>query len=180
MRNVIRRTWRIVRWPVAVLAVVAVAIQFVPYGWWHENPPVIQDAPWPTRRARRSPGSRATRATATRRTGRCTRYVAPMSWLVRSDVEAGRDEFNLSDWSEDGDHADDAIEMIQEGAMPPGKYTLIHRGAALTAEERDILVQALMTMSADDGDDHGDDDDDGRRATATDVHRPGVPAGTLS
>ena len=31
--------------------------------------------------------------------------------------------------------------------MPPGTYTLIHRGAALTAEERDILVQALMTMA---------------------------------
>ena len=27
-------------------------------------------------------------------------YVAPMSWLVRADVESGRDELNFSDWDE--------------------------------------------------------------------------------
>jgi hypothetical protein len=163
MRNVIRRTWRIMRWPVAVLAVAAVAIQFVPYGWWHENPPVIQDAPWPDAASEAIARESCYSCHSNETNWPLYSYVAPMSWLVRSDVEAGRDEFNLSDWSEDGDHADDAIEMIQEGAMPPGKYTLIHRGAALTAEERDILVQALMTMSADDRDDHGgggDVDDD--------------------
>ena len=57
-------------------------------------------------------------------------YVAPMSWLVRSDVEDGRDELNFSDWDEDGDEADDAVEMVAAGSMPPGQYTLIHRGAA--------------------------------------------------
>ena len=163
MRNVIRRTWRIMRWPVAVLAVAAVAIQFVPYGWWHENPPVIQDAPWPDAASEAIARESCYSCHSNETNWPLYSYVAPMSWLVRSDVEAGRDEFNLSDWSEDGDHADDAIEMIQEGAMPPDTYTMIHRDAALTAEERDILVQALMTMSADDRDDHGgggDVDDD--------------------
>ena len=29
-----------------------VVIQFVPYGWWHENPPVTLDAPWPDAESR--------------------------------------------------------------------------------------------------------------------------------
>ncbi|MET0460841.1 MAG: heme-binding domain-containing protein [Ilumatobacteraceae bacterium] len=161
MRTFARRTWRVLRWPIAVLALVAIAIQFVPYGWWHENPPVIQDAPWPDAASEAIARESCYSCHSNETNWPLYSYVAPMSWLVRSDVEAGRDEFNMSDWGEDGDEAFDAIEMIQLGEMPPGKYTLIHRGAALTAEERDILVQALRTMAAAD-DDHGDDghDDD--------------------
>ena len=76
-------------------------------------------------------------------------YVAPMSWLVRSDVERGRDELNFSDWERDSGEADDAVEVIEAGSMPPGRYTLIHREATLTAEERDVLVGALLAMSDD-------------------------------
>ncbi len=75
-------------------------------------------------------------------------YVAPMSWLVRHDVDRGRDEFNFSDW--DAGDADDAIEMIEEGSMPLDRYVLIHRDARLDAQERDILVDALEAMSDDD------------------------------
>ena len=67
-------------------------------------------------------------------------YVAPMSWLVRSDVENGRDELNFSDWDRDAGEADDAVEAIESGAMPPDRYTLIHRDASLSDEERDVLV----------------------------------------
>ena len=159
MKNALRRTWRVVRWPVAVLTVVAIVIQFVPYGWWHENPPVVQDAPWPDAASEQIARESCYSCHSNETDWPLYSYVAPMSWLVRSDVEAGRDEFNMSDWGEDGDHADDAVEMIREGEMPPGKYTLIHRGAALTDEERDILVEALLTMSDDDeSDDEGEDD----------------------
>ena len=70
-----------------------------------------------------------------------------MSWLVRYDVDRGRDELNFSDW--DAGDADDAIEMIEEGSMPPDRYTLIHRDAGLTAPERAALIDALESMSDD-------------------------------
>ena len=73
-------------------------------------------------------------------------YVAPFSWLVRSDVEDGRDELNFSTWDRDDGEADDAVEQILEGGMPPSQYTLIHRGARLTDEEADKLVAALDAM----------------------------------
>jgi hypothetical protein len=74
-------------------------------------------------------------------------YVAPMSWLVRYDVDRGRDEFNFSDW--DPGEADDAIDVIEEGEMPPDRYVLIHRDARLSAPERITLIEALEAMSDD-------------------------------
>jgi hypothetical protein len=125
-----------------------VAVQFVPYGWWKENPPVIADAPWPDD------------ATADLARGACYdchsnetnwpmySYVAPMSWLVRRDVEEGRDELNFSDWPEYAGEADDAIEVLREGSMPPPRYERIHGDALLSDEEVDQLVAALQAMEA--------------------------------
>ena len=60
-------------------------------------------------------------------------YVAPMSWLVRRDVETGRDELNLSELDQDGGHElDDAAETIEEGSMPPRQYVLLHPDARLS------------------------------------------------
>ena len=100
--------------------------------------------------SRGSPGSRATRATATRPTGPSYSYVAPMSWLVRRDVEEGRHELNFSEWDRDSGEADDAIDAIVDGSMPPSRYTRIHRDAKLTAEEAQRVIDALARMEDDD------------------------------
>ena len=126
----------------------SVAAQLVPYGWWNENPPVVADAPWPDE------------ATADLARGACYdchsnetdwplySYVAPMSWLVRRDVEDGRDELNFSNWDDDAGEADDAIESLLDGSMPPDRYDLIHGDARLSDEEIDQLVAALQAMEA--------------------------------
>jgi hypothetical protein len=86
-----------------------------------------------------------------------------MSWLVRLDVERGRDELNFSDWDESANEADDAIAMVERGEMPLGRYTWIHRDAKLSDEERDVLIRALEQMSGEDGGSgHGSDDNSGR------------------
>jgi len=126
---------------------VLLALQLVPYGWWHENPPVVQDAPWPDA------------ATAELARGACYdchsnetewpvySYVAPMSWLVRRDVENGREALNFSDWAEDTGEADDAAEEIQGGSMPPRQYTRLHPAARLSDEEEARLVAALEELA---------------------------------
>jgi hypothetical protein len=138
---------------------VFLAIQLVPYGWSHPNPPVVQDAPWPD----------AESAAIARQS--CYAYhsnetdwpayscVAPFSWLVRRDVDDGRDELNFSTWGRDDGEADDAAEVILDGAMPPDRYTMVHRGARLTDDEADRLVAALQAMGA--SDDGGSDDGGG-------------------
>ena len=139
------------------MLVVFLAMQLVPYGWRHPNPPVRTEAPLTgeaaelARVACADCHSNETRWPA-------YSYVAPMSWLVRNDVEEGREKFNLSDWDEYADDADEAAEEVAEGKMPPDQYTLIHRDAKLTAEERSTLVKAFEAL--DDSDARPDDDSD--------------------
>ena len=150
------------RWPVIVLAVAFVLIQFVPYGWWHDNPAVVADARWPNEESRRI--ARESRYSCHSNETDWPFYssVAPASWVVRSDVEGGRDELNFSDWQEARDETGDAVDMISGGEMPPAKYTLIHRGTTLTAQESDVLVGALLPTGRDaraaDGDERGGSD----------------------
>ena len=144
-----RGVWRVIRWPLFVVGVVFVGIQFVPYGWSHPNPPVRADAPWPSEESERIARSSCYGCHSNETDWPLYSYVAPMSWLVRSDVEAGRDELNFSDWPEYAEEADDAIEVVLEGSMPPDRYTMVHRGARLTEAEVDELVRALGAIGDD-------------------------------
>jgi Haem-binding domain len=137
---------------------IAIAIQLVPYGWWHENPPVTQDAPWPSEQVRDLAVGACYDCHSNETDWPVYSYVAPMSWLVRRDVESGRDELNFSTWDDDDGDADDAAETIEEGSMPPSQYTLLHPAARLSDEEEADLIAALEAM--DDG--RGDDGDGDR------------------
>ena len=142
IRNLARRARP---WLLAGLVVLLV-LQVLPVGGARTNPPVTEAAPWPSDRAE---------AIAQRSCAACHSnttdwpwyaHVAPASWLVVRDVEEGRDELNFSTWDEDDGEADDAIETIKEGTMPPLRYVLMHPRARLTEEEREVLIDALRTM----------------------------------
>ena len=151
--------WRVLKRGLLDLAIVFVAIQFVPFGWWHDNPPVVDDAPWPDAAAASVARSSCYACHSNETDWPLYSYVAPMSWLVRNDVESGREEFNFSDWDRSEGDADKAVEVIQEGSMPPDRYTLAHRDASLSAEEQDVLVSALLAMGGEDNRGRGGDDD---------------------
>jgi hypothetical protein len=143
------------------MAAILVVMQLVPYGWQHSNPQVVRDAPWPDPESRQIARTSCYSCHSNETDWPIYSYVAPMSWLVRYDVDRGRDALNFSEWH--SDDAEDAIEMIEEGTMPLDRYTMIHRGARLTDSEGDTLVRALQAMADNDGDsgggvDDGDDD----------------------
>jgi hypothetical protein len=80
-------------------------------------------------------------------------HVAPVSWLVASDVKEGRRHVNFSDWPvDDPDRATRWLENISEQVgykeMPPIQYTLIHADARLTAAEREQLIQWVNQKAA--------------------------------
>lgn len=134
---------RVVLWTGVGLVGLFVAIQFVPYGWQHSNPPVTADAPWP---------SPATAKLAREACYDChsneTKWpiysrVAPVSWWVRNHVDEGRASLNFSEWH---GRSRDAAETIQEGSMPPSYYTLLHPSARLNAAEKQQLIDALKKM----------------------------------
>ena len=149
-----------------------VLLQLVPYGWWHENPPVRADAPWPDAESAALARDACYSCHSNETDWPLYSYVAPMSWLVRADVESGRDELNFSDWDEDGDRADKAVEAVADGEMPPRRYTLLHPEARLSDEEVAQLIAALDAMAdsrsdnsgrggGDDSSGPGGDGDDG-------------------
>ena len=121
----------------------AVAIQLIPYGWNHSNPPVVREPAW---------DRPETRALAVRACFDChsntTRWpwysrLAPASWLVQYDVNQGREHLNLSEWQRPQRHATDAADQVRRGAMPPAPYTAMHPDARLTDVEVADLIQGL-------------------------------------
>jgi hypothetical protein len=136
---------RALKWIGLGALAVFVLIQAVPYGWSHSNPPVTANAPWPSAQAESLARAACYDCHSNETDWPVYSYVAPMSWLVRRDVESGRDELNFSEWDRDSD-ANDAADAIEDGAMPPRTYTLLHPDARLTDEEEAELIAALETM----------------------------------
>jgi len=64
-------------------------------------------------------------------------HVAPVSWLVVSDVNRGRRAMNFSEWTtyrpeEQQKGLSEICKEVSEGEMPGLSYTLLHRSAKLS------------------------------------------------
>ncbi len=80
-------------------------------------------------------------------------HVAPVSWLIASDVERGRGHLNLSAWPVDNPlraarKLEDMSDEIGYDEMPLKKYTLIHADARLTDSQRQELEDWLDAEAA--------------------------------
>ncbi|MDA0733039.1 MAG: heme-binding domain-containing protein [Chloroflexi bacterium] len=144
-----------------LIVIAFLAIQVVPYGRDHSNPPVRQEPAW---------ANNQTRELAVRACYDChsneTKWpwysnIAPISWLVQRDVDEGRDELNFSRWDQSQGEADDAAETVIDGEMPPCFYVLPHPEADLSRGEKELLIQGLRATFG--GEDRGGEDQRGRR-----------------
>ena len=72
--------------------------------------------------------------------------MAPVSWLIQNDVQAGRSVLNFSGWDHPQPGIQEAVEVLREGEMPPSYYRQMHRGANFNATETDALAQALAGL----------------------------------
>ena len=80
-----------------------------------------------------------------------TRYpwysrVQPVAWYLSYHVNDGKEELNFDEFSlyqlKKQDHKlKEVVETVQQGEMPLESYTLIHREAALSPEERQLLIR---------------------------------------
>ena|SRR5579872_2475727 len=80
-------------------------------------------------------------------------HVAPVSWMIRKDVSAGRAFLNLSRWAEYGTAGQSqllssSVKQINGRTMPPQRYLLLHPAAKLSDQERLALVEGLRWESA--------------------------------
>jgi hypothetical protein len=122
-----------------------VVIQAIPYGRAHSNHPITGEPEWATPR---------TRALMVRACFGChsneVEYpayasVAPISWVVETHVSEGREKVNYSEFNSRQRGADETVEVIEEGSMPPGYYTQFgrHPEAKLTTAEVAELIAGL-------------------------------------
>jgi len=144
-----RRLPRWLRWGFVGLLAIFVAIQFVPYGRDHTNPPVTQAAAFAP-----GPGLELARGTCFDCHSNETAWpwytnIAPGSWLVQRDVDEGRATLNFSEWDRPQAEVDELLDVVQDGEMPPVSYTLIHPSARLSDAERATLFAAMEQMLQD-------------------------------
>jgi hypothetical protein len=134
----------------ALLAAVVLfgVIQLVPFGHDHSNPAVQAEPLWDTPQTR----ALAVRACFACHSNQTTwpwySSVAPLSWLIQRDVNAGRARLNFSEWTTPQPAARRAGQAVQTGNMPPWFYLPLHGTAKLSAAERQQLIQGLEATIA--------------------------------
>lgn len=115
---------------------------------WPSNPPVFSGR---TIEARLDPPAEVT-AVLDRACKDChsnaTRWpwyasIAPLSWIITSDVERARRYVNFSDWRAKQGVAIGALlascQDIQTGQMPPAGYRMMHRESRVTAAQAEAF-----------------------------------------
>jgi len=75
-------------------------------------------------------------------------HVAPFSWVIARDVSAARRRLNFSDWTEytadpetKKHKLQEIVQSIAGGDMSPWYYRILHSGARLHPNERELIIR---------------------------------------
>ena len=152
----------LVRLSVATM-VVLLSAQAVPYGRDHANPPVTGEPQWADPQVR----DLMVRACYSCHSNEIERpwysNVAPISWMVQAHIDKGRDEVNYSEFVTNRRGADETLEVILDGSMPPGYFTRfgLHPEAKLSKEEMAQLIAGVRaTPGLDENEEREEEDED--------------------
>lgn len=71
--------------------------------------------------------------------------IAPVSWYLNRHINEGKKHLNFSEWDsydagKKSHKLEECAELVGEGEMPLSSYTLIHKNAKLSEEQKTILV----------------------------------------
>jgi mono/diheme cytochrome c family protein len=129
--------------------VLLIAIQLVPYGRDHANPPVVAEPAWDSARTRELAAAACFDCHSNETRWPWYTNIAPISWSIQSEVESGRDELNYSEYDASNEHFAESAHSVREGEMPPGKYLLLHSEARLSDGEKQELIDGLIATLGD-------------------------------
>ena len=119
------------------------AIQLVPYGRDHTNPPVTGEPTWDAPQTRALAKQACFDCHSNETEWPAYSRVAPVSWLIQHDVSEGRSALNFSEWQRAQKEAAEAVEQVLEGEMPLQMYRLMHAHARLSPADRERLARGL-------------------------------------
>ena len=122
-----------------------VTIQAIPYGRAHSNPSITGEPDWATPRTRELMVRACFGCHSNEVEYPAYASVAPISWVIETHVAEGREKVNYSEFDSRQRGADETIEVIEEGSMPPAYYTQFgrHPEAKLTTAEIAELIAGL-------------------------------------
>ena len=150
---------------VAAVGVLTLALaQLVPFGRAHSNPPVTGEPEWATPETRELMEQACFQCHSNLVEYPWYSDIAPMSWAVQSHINGGRSEVNYSEFATDPGNADETIEVLQDGSMPPAYFTRFGRNpeAILSDAELKQLIaglQATPGLAGEDKSEYGADED---------------------
>ena len=134
---------RFLKIAVLVGVVLLIAIQFVPYGRAHDNPPVSQPVDWSNARTEKLFDEACADCHSNETEWPWYSNITPQSWFVQRDVDGGRDELNLSEMDQEQKKLKDIAEVVVENEMPPLRYTFLHPNARLSESEKRALIEGF-------------------------------------
>lgn len=125
------------------VVVLLAAAQAVPYGRGHVNPPARREPAWDSPRTRELVVRACYDCHSNETVWPWYSRVAPLSWLIQRDVDAGRRKLNFSEWDRVQRDAWDSPTSVRKGEMPPWYYTVPQTPARMSAAERHALAQGF-------------------------------------
>ena len=134
----------------ALVVLLFVVIQVIPFGRPVPDPPIRVEPRWDSPRTRDLAARACFDCHSNQTTYPWYSYVAPVSWLIQDDVRQGRSKLNFSEWDLPQREAQNASRELQRGDMPLPIYLPIHPQAQLSAEEKQALIDGLKTTIASD------------------------------
>lgn len=126
---------------VLMLVVVIVAVQAIPYGRNHTNPPVTAEPRWDSPETRAAVKTACFDCHSNETNWPWYSKVAPASWLMQHDVDAARAKLNFSEWRRG--HDVDEIEEALKRRMPLKFYARMNAHARLGPSDRIFLMRGL-------------------------------------
>lgn len=77
--------------------------------------------------------------------------VQPVAWILEDHVEHGKEELNFNEWADYSDRRKNSklksiISQIEDNEMPFWSYTLIHRDAKLSEDEKKIVLDWISNL----------------------------------
>lgn len=134
---------RALRWLGFAVVGLLLAIQLVPYGRNHVNPPVGQEPRWDRPETRALVARVCFDCHSNETVWPWYSHVAPVSWLVQRDVDEGRRTLNFSEFDRRRGEAHESAKAVRKGGMPPWFYEVRAASARLTPAERAALIAGL-------------------------------------
>ncbi|MDX1810014.1 MAG: heme-binding domain-containing protein [Sulfurospirillaceae bacterium] len=127
-----------------LIVVLAVLIQFIPYGKDHVNPQVVSSPKWDSPKTKQLFDNTCADCHSFETKWPWYSKIAPVSWLVYSDVQEGREHFNVSAWGvQKKNKGDEAAKAVEEGDMPMFIYPWMHPKARLSDQDKKDLISGL-------------------------------------